>query len=274
MLKKYLPLIAFLLFISCHSSTSTESGSIAEPVVSNEPPAITYTILKTFPHDNKSYTEGFLVHNGKLYESSGAPEGIEYTRSIFGVVDSTTGNIDVKIKLDREKYFGEGVVFLKGKIYQLTYKNQVGFIYNEKTFKNIGRFAFPTVEGWGMTTDGTSLIMSDGTSNLTYLDPNTFKTVRILGVTNNNGPVGNLNELEFIKGSLFANIYESTDIVRIDPQTGKVTGKADFSSLDKEVKTKYPDAEYLNGIAYDSTKDIIYITGKLWPNIYELRFNN
>jgi glutamine cyclotransferase len=189
-------------------------------------------------------------------------------------VDRATGKIAVKAELDRKVFFGEGITFLNGKVYQLTWKNKVGFIYDAKTFKRTGQFTIPGAEGWGMTTDGASLIMSDGTSNLTYLDPNTFKTVRILGVTDNNGPVGNINELEYIKGSIYANVYLTTDIIRIDPSNGKVTGRADFSNLDKEIKAKYPDAEYMNGIAYDSAKNKIYITGKLWPKIYEIRLND
>jgi len=125
-----------------------------------------------------------------------------------------------------------------------------------------------------MTTDGSSLIMSDGSSNLTYLDPLTFKTVRIVGVTDNNGPVGNLNELEYVNGNILANIYQTPYIVRIDPGTGKVLGKADFSNLVKEVKLKDPDVDYMNGIAWDSANNKIYVTGKLWPNMYEVRLNN
>ena len=125
-----------------------------------------------------------------------------------------------------------------------------------------------------MTTDGKDLILSDGTSNLIFMDPSTFKTIRSISVRDNNGPVGNVNELEYIKGSIYANVYQTTDILRIDPATGKVTGKADFSKLDTEAKMKYPKAEYMNGIAYDSAKNKIYITGKLWPSIYEIRLND
>ena len=129
-------------------------------------------------------------------------------------------------------------------------------------------------EGWGMTTDGTSLIMSDGSSNLTWLDPVTFKTIRIVGVTDNNGPVGNINELEWVNGVILANIYQTPYIIRINPATGKVLGKADFSNLVKEIKLKNPDVDYMNGIAYDSARNKILITGKFWPNIYEVRLNN
>lgn len=276
MSKIIIPLLLLFMLAGCRDSanSSESSGSIDEPAVSNEPAAISYTIVNATPHDTNSFTEGLLVHDGKLYESSGAPEDNPVTRSIFGEVDPKTGTIDVKAELDRSIYFGEGITFLNGKVYQLTWQNKIGFIYDAKTFKKLGQFAIPSAEGWGMTTDGSSLILSDGTSNLTFLDPNTFKTEKILGVTDNNGPVGNINELEYIKGSIYANIYESSNIVRIDPVSGKITGKADFSKLNKEVKEKDPQADFMNGIAYDSAKNKIYITGKLWPSIYEVRLNN
>ena len=176
--------------------------------------------------------------------------------------------------MDKKIYFGEGIAILHDKLYQLTWTNKKGFIYDLKTFKKIGEFSFPSKEGWGMTTDGTSLIMSDGSSNLTFLDPVTFKTNRIVGVTDNNGPVGNINELEWVNGQswqIFMRRLISFGSIR---HTGKVTGKADFSNLVKEIKLKNPDVDYMNGIAYDSAKNKILITGKLWPNIYEVRLNN
>jgi glutaminyl-peptide cyclotransferase len=267
-------LFIFTLLTACKNNSTENSGSVTEPAVSNEPPAITYSILNALPHDKDSYTEGFLMHDGKLFESSGAPQEYDRTRSIVGIVDPVTGKIAVKVELDRKTYFGEGITVLHNKLYQLTWTNKKGFIYDLKTFKKTGEFSFPSKEGWGMTTDGSSLIMSDGSSNLTYLDPVTFKTNRIVGVTDNDGPVGNINELEFVNGNILANIYQTPYIIRIDPNTGKVLGKADFSNLVKEVKLKDPDVDYMNGIAYDSVKNKIYITGKLWPNIYEVRFNN
>jgi glutamine cyclotransferase len=280
-MKKYFIVINLFIFLLACKDNDSSSGSttVPESTLSNEPPAITYTILNAQPHDKNSYTEGFLMFDGKLFESSGAPQDNEKTRSIVGVVDPVTGLIAVKAELDRKKYFGEGITILNNKLYQLTWKDtdgliKKGFIYDLKTFKKTGEFDFPSKEGWGMTTDGKSLILSDGGSNLTFLDPVTFKTNRIVGVTDNNGPVGNINELEYVNGFILANIYQTPYIIRIDPNTGKVLGKADFSSLEKEVKLKNPDVDYMNGIAWDSAKNKIYITGKLWPNIYEVRFNN
>lgn len=275
-MKKYcLPFSLIILLLACKNDSS-ESGttSIPETASNNETPAISYTVINALPHDQNSYTEGFLIYGGKLYESSGAPQDHDKTRSIFGIVDPSTGKIIVKAELDKKTYFGEGITILQNKIYQLTWTNNKGFIYDLTTFKKTGEFNFPSKEGWGMTTDGNSLIMSDGSSNLTYLDPVTFKTSRIVGVTDNNGPVGNINELEWVNGKILANIYQTSYIIRIDPATGKVLGKADFSSLVKEIKSKNPDVDYMNGIAWDSAKNKILITGKLWPNIYEVRLNN
>jgi glutamine cyclotransferase len=267
-------LFLIIALLSACGDPSTNSNTATETVPVSEAPVMTYTILNVLPHDKDSYTEGFLMHDGKLFESSGAPEGNEKTRSIVGIVDPVTGAITVKAELDKKIYFGEGITILGNKLFQLTWTNKKGFIYDLKTFKKIGEFTFPSKEGWGMTTDGSSLIMSDGSSNLTYLDPLSFKTNRIVGVTDNNGPVGNINELEYVNGSILANIYQTPYIIRIDPNTGKVLGKADFSNLVKEVILKDPDVDYMNGIAWDSVNNKIYITGKLWPNMYEVRLNN
>jgi glutamine cyclotransferase len=267
--------LSLVLAGACHNGpdSGTETPSAGGESVS-ETPVITYSVVNAFPHDKNSYTEGFLVHNGKIYESSGAPADNEKTRSILGIVNFATGDIDVKAELDKKIYFGEGITILNDKLYQLTWTNKKGFIYDLKTFKKTGEFNIPSNEGWGMTTDGTYLILSDGSSNLTWLDPVSFKTIKVVGVTDNNGPVGNLNELEFVKGNILANIYQTPYIVRIDPSSGKVLGKADFSNLIKEVKLKSPDVDYMNGIAWDSAADKLYITGKLWPNLYEVKLNN
>jgi glutaminyl-peptide cyclotransferase len=268
--------LLFLFGVACHDGTKNGENAAAPPETAqnNEPPVISYSVLNALPHDRNSYTEGLLMYRGNLYESSGAPLEYDSTRSAVGIVDPTSGKLMVKAELDRKIYFGEGIAILNNKLYQLTWKNKKGFIYDLKTFKKTGEFSFPSEEGWGMTTDGRSLIMSDGTSNLTFLDPVSFKTIRILGVTDNNGPVGNLNELEWVNGTILANKYQTPYILRIDPSTGKVLGKADFSNLVNEVKLKEPDVDYMNGIAYDSAKNRILITGKLWTHIYEVKLNN
>ncbi|MBS1946402.1 MAG: glutaminyl-peptide cyclotransferase [Bacteroidetes bacterium] len=265
-------LIGLVVLAACNNSQQSSIATINQP--DNSPPIINYSVVNSFPHDTSAYTEGFLVHDGLLYESTGYEEGMPENRgSFFGVVNMKTGKIEVKAALDKHKYFGEGIAFLNGKVYQLTYRTKKGFVYDAKTFKKTGEFTFPSTEGWGMTTDGKYLIMSDGTSNISYLDPDNFKLVKVLGVTDNNGPVPDINELELINGYMYANQYRTNYILKIDTASGKVVGRLDFTTLDNEAKNKNPDAAEMNGIAYDPVAKKVYVTGKLWPNIYEVKFN-
>jgi glutamine cyclotransferase len=239
---------------------------------SNTTPVINYALINTYRHDTTSYTEGLLVHKGQLFESTGSPEDMPQTRSLFGTLDTIDGKINKKVELDRNKYFGEGIVFLNDKVYQLTYQTKIGFIYDAKTFKKLGEFSFPGQEGWGMTTDSTSLIMSDGSNILYYLDPLDLKTVKKIQVENEKGPVMKINELEYINNIIYANVYETNSIIKIDPLTGKITGSLDLSSLANEARSRYPGSLEMNGIAYDPVSRKIYITGKMWPTLYEILF--
>ncbi|WP_190300497.1 glutaminyl-peptide cyclotransferase [Rufibacter hautae] len=264
-----------LLIIAGCGNAQTDGANHAKGQNSgiSDPALINYGVVKAHPHDTTAFTEGFLVHDGKLYESTGSPADLTQTKSLIGVVDLATGKMEVKAELDRSKYFGEGIAILKDRLYQLTYVSKVGFVYDVKTFRQVDDFTFESKEGWGLTTDGTHLIMSDGTSKLTYLHPGTFKTEKTITVQDPDGPVENLNELEFIKGYLYANVYTTNTIVKIDPSSGKVVGKLDLTSLEQDAKSKKPDALELNGIAFDSTAGKVYVTGKLWPNIYEIKFS-
>ena len=284
-------LLAIGLLAGCNNANKDASTTAAD----NAPPNLNYTVVKTYPHDTSAYTEGFLFHDGQLFESTGTEAAsMPGRRSLFGTVDLTTGRITPKAELDRNKYFGEGIVFLHDKLYQLTYTTKIGFIYDAKTFKKLGEFTFPSKEGWGMTTDGKYLIMSDGTSNINYFDTDSthpeqvkiiyddsttttktlpsFRLMRVLGVTDNNGPVSNINELEMIKGFLYSNQWLTNYILKIDPETGKVVGRLNMDTLVADARNKYAEAESLNGIAYDSTTGKIYVTGKLWPTVYEIKF--
>jgi len=236
-------------------------------------PIINYVYINSYPHDITSFTEGFLVYNGSLFESTGAEKGLPQTKSLFGIVDLKTGNIDTKVEIDKVKYFGEGITFLNGKIFQLTYKTKVGFVYDAISFEKIKEFTFPNDEGWGLTTDGTSLIMSDGTNILTYLDPDTFQVIKIIPVTASGYRINRLklNELEYIKGFVYANIWPTSSIAKIDLTDGKVTGRLELDSLVHEAYKIYPRSFEMNGIAYDSIADRIFVTGKLWPKIYEIK---
>lgn len=267
-----LALVLVFLVTAC-GEKETPKNVVPPPVVVEVPkvPEIKFSVENQYPHDVNSFTEGFHFHEGKLYESTGSPDNIPQAKSLLGPVDLKTGKIEVKAELDK-MYFGEGSVFLNGKIYQLTYKNQTGFIYDGKTFQNIGKFNYTNREGWGLTTDGKSLIMSDGTSYLYYLDPVSFAVTKTLDVAEAGRVVDFLNELEYIKGYIYANVWMTNTIIKIDPTTGDVVGKMDIGSLWQESKTKNPNTLETNGIAYDSISNRILVTGKLWPTIYEIKF--
>jgi glutamine cyclotransferase len=237
-------------------------------------PNINYTFTNYYPHDINSFTEGLLFHNGELYESTGATENLLQTKSLFGKVDLKTGKINTLVELDRTKYFGEGISFLNGKVFQLTYKNEIGFVYDAIHFKKIREFTIPTNEGWGLTNDGFNLIMSDGTNILTFIDPETLRVIKKLDVTENGFSISNLNELEYIKGYIYANIWTTNFIVKIDAKDGKIIGKLDLTILTHEARELYSNSKELNGIAYDSITDKILVTGKLWPKIYEIKFSH
>jgi glutamine cyclotransferase len=260
-----------LFFAGCTGQSKDPVNSLA---MSGETPILNYSVRHVYAHDTTSYTEGFLFHNHQLFESSGATEEYPQTRSMAGVEDMNTGKIDKKIELDKDKYFGEGIVFFKDKLYQLTYKNHTGFIYDAATYRRLDSFRFRNAEGWALTTDSNSLIMSDGTSGLTYLDPVSLSPVKKLAVTENGAALDSLNELEYIRGFIYANRYLKDYIVKIDPATGKVVGKLDLSSLVSEEHIRNPDGDVLNGIAYDPDSDKIYVTGKLWAGIYEIAFSH
>jgi glutaminyl-peptide cyclotransferase len=264
--------LSFFLFLTACNNDGDWDGTDKPDNTANTIPLINYAVKNTYPHDTTSFTEGLLVHDGLLYESTGSPDDMPQTRSLFGNIDLATGKINKKVELDREKYFGEGIVFLKGKIYQLTYQNKKGFIYDAKTFKKLGEFEFPSAEGWGMTTDGNYLIMSDGTNIITYLDPNDFKPIKTLTVSTDKGPVTKINELEFINKFIYANVYETNTVIKIDTSAGKVAARLELGSLVTEAKNRYPGSMEMNGIAYDSVLHKIYITGKMWPTLYEIQF--
>jgi glutaminyl-peptide cyclotransferase len=263
--------LIFLIFLNgcvCNSGNSG-SGSTNHPDI----PAIHYSLVKSYPHDTSAFTEGFMFYNGKLFESTGATSELPQTRSLFGIVDLTTGKIDTKVEIDRSKYFGEGISIMNGKIFQLTYKNKIGFIYNASDYKRIDEFNIPSEEAWGMTNDGSYLIMSDGTNNLTFLDANTLKVFKTIPVSKNGNAEEYLNELEYINGYIYANLWTTNKIAKINPQDGKIVAELDLENLANEAKSIYDGSLEMNGIAYDPASGNVFITGKLWPKIYEIKLN-
>lgn len=263
-MKKWFLIVLPVLFSACKNNDSNgNNGSIDTP----EPPKpISYAVNKTYPHDTSSYTQGLMIYKGELYEGTGL-EG----KSKLMKVDVTTGKILKKIDLD-PKYFGEGITIVNDTIYQLTWRNKLVFMYSLKDFKKLKEFTIQT-EGWGITTDGRELIVSDGTSNLTFYEQGTFKQVRTVSITEAGAFVNNVNELEYIDGFVYANRYQSDQILKIDPVTGIVVAVADFSQLGNQVRAKYPWVDYFNGIAYDAATKKIYVTGKWWPELYEIQFS-
>ena len=220
-------------------------------------------IVRSYPHDPQAFTQGLLFDGGFLYESTGR-EGFSSVRK----VDLESGAV-LKIHNLAPRYFGEGLALFGGKLIQLTWLNGKGFIYEQATFRVLGEFDFAP-EGWGLTQDGRKLILSDGTSELRFLDPVSFHETGRLAVTDGGRPVMNLNELEFVRGEILANIWMKGVIARIDPATGRVKGWLDLEPLVRENSDNYTDA-VLNGIAYDAQGGRLFVTGKLWRKLYEIR---
>jgi glutamine cyclotransferase len=191
---------------------------------------------------------------------------------VFGISDLKTGHFETKGELDKTVYFGEGILFFGDKLYQLTYQNQVGFIYNARTFKREGQFSYPNKEGWGLTTDGANIIMSDGTYNLTYFDPATLKPVKTIAVLKDGYGLDYINELEYINGFIYANVWTTNTIVKINPSNGEVVAQLDLTQLFNQALKDNVNLAEMNGIAFDKTNDRILVTGKLWPWIYEISF--
>jgi glutamine cyclotransferase len=263
-MKKILYTAILFVLISCNGGTDKPAVVTQESV-----PSLTYSIVGSYPHDTSFFTEGLLIYKGDLYESAGDPD---YTgKSRLMKVDLKTGKALQSISLDK-KYFGEGIVILNDTIYQLTYREKTGFMYSLKDFKKLKEFTINT-EGWGMTTDGKEIIATDGSSNLYYYEPSTFRLLRTLAVTEAGGLSFNLNELEYIDGYIYANQWQKPFLLKIDPASGTIVAKADLTDLWNRVLAKDPSADVLNGIAYDSTTKKMYVTGKRWPDLYEIQLS-
>ena len=229
-------------------------------------PVYGYTVVHTYPHDPGAFTEGLFYLNGALYESTGL-EG----KSDIRKVQLATGKVLQRRSLD-PKYFGEGIVAWKGRLAELTWQSQIGFTYDLSTFKPRSSFHYAG-EGWALTHDDHRIIMSDGTPQLRFLDPATLAETGRLNVTLNGRPLAMLNELEWVRGEILANVWQTNYIARIDPKTGAVTGVIDLSSLAAQEAAKGRPIDVLNGIAYDAEHDRLFVTGKLWPDLYEIKLS-
>jgi len=261
--------------LACSSSDSNANkGTISNTANTNTKPKTEMTlysaeIVKTLPHDQNAFTQGLVVHNGFFYEGTGGYRGETPYTSSLRKVEIETGKVLQKIDL-AARFFGEGITIFNNKIYQLTWQENTAFVYDLNDFKLLKEMKYQG-EGWGLTHDGTHLIMTDKTHVIRFVNPETFETVRTIGVFNEKGfPVMDLNELEFIKGEIWANVWGESYILRIDPLTGKITGKIDFEKLSQEQSAGDLD-NVLNGIAYDEANDRLFITGKRWKNVFEIK---
>lgn len=227
-------------------------------------PTYDYKVVRSYPHDTQAFTEGLLYRDGVLYESTGLNG-----KSSIRKVDLASGKV-LQSKDIPPQYFGEGLTAWGDTLVGLTWQTQTGFVFDLKTFEFKSQFAYPG-EGWGLTQNGKELIMSDGTSTLRFLDPKTFLEVRRVKVTADGIAVDQLNELEVVEGEIYANIWHTNTIARIDPASGKILGWIDFSKLYPDAGKGHNAENVMNGIAYDAEKKRLFVTGKLWPKIYEVK---
>ena len=232
---------------------------------SREPQLLNFTIVNTYPHDNKAYTQGFEFYNGILLEGTG-----QYSESTLRKTDSKTGKVIQQIKLE-DNYFGEGITVLNGKIYQLTWKEKTGFVYDANTLVLEKKFTFET-DGWGLTNDGTNLYMSDGSEKIYRIDPTTFKVIDSINVYTAGSRIEAINEMEWINGKIWANIYQKDVIAVIDPKTGTVENIINCVTLKGKV-TQHPELDYFNGIAYNPNTKTYFVTGKNWDKTFELKID-
>ena len=235
----------------------------ATPTTPGGTPIANAVVVERLPHDPEAFTQGLFFVNGQLYETTGM-EGQSELRK----VDLRTGAVQMRRGIPAQ-YFGEGSVALDGRLYQLTWKHQRAFVYDLATFAPRDTLSY-TGEGWGLTTDGTQLYMSDGTAQLRVLDPKTFAVRHTIAVTDAGAPVSQLNELEWMDGEILANVWQKDQIARIDPKTGKVTGWIDLTGI-LPASQRTGKEDVLNGIAYDATTKKLYVTGKWWPAMFEIR---
>ncbi|MBL7702996.1 MAG: glutaminyl-peptide cyclotransferase [Ferruginibacter sp.] len=269
-MKRYSVILVLLILAACNDNGKGGNGGGIDTSFVKTIPLIQYNIIAEYPHDTGAYTQGLEFYKGKLYEGTG-----DYTNSSLRITDYKTGKVEKKHMMGTDSIFGEGITILKNKIYQLTWESHLVYVYDaNKIDKPVKTFNWPYA-GWGITNNGTDLIISDGTAKLYFVNPDDFRLKSTVGVTENGDPVGYLNELEYVDGFVFANKYQSDVIYKIDPSSGFVVAKMDLTGFankffaDKIVPDR---TDVLNGIAYDSATKKFLVTGKRWPKMFELKF--
>lgn len=257
-------LAALLLLPACgeHAATQDVPSSTIAASISTEPPTYTFSVVNRWPHDPGAFTEGLVYDNGMFWESTGL-NGASTLRK----VDPQTGQVMASRPLSAQ-YFGEGLTLFGGKLIQLTWQSHIGFVYDVGCFCPERTFTYDG-EGWGLTHDDHSIIMSDGTERIRFLDPQTFGVVRTISVVDHDRPLMNINELEYINGEIYANVWQTDRIVRIDPVTGAILGWIDLTGL-LPPADRGPTTDVLNGIAYDAATDRLFVTGKDWPELFQI----
>lgn len=260
-------LIAVMFLVGGAAATARDKeGPPAFAVVRNAAaqaaPVLGVTVVKSYPHDPHAFTQGLEYFDGSVYESTGRSGQSTLRQTVL-----ETGAVLKQVSLPPQ-YFGEGLTIFRGKVYQLTWLTKIGFVYDVRSFRQVGEFHYDT-EGWGLTHDDSSLILSDGTNKLLFIDPVSFKVTRTLEVYAGNAAVTNLNELEYIHGEIFANVWHSTRIARIDPRSGQVLAWIDLTAIAE--KEEHGAEDVLNGIAYDAKRGRLLVTGKDWAAVYEIR---
>jgi len=262
------PLLALLLTLSLTCLTScddngSKQATLDEWIDNSATPLYEYKVVATYPHNTNSFTEGLIYQDNILYESDGL-----YQQSALRKIDLVSGKTLKEYNLP-DKYFAEGITIIGDHLYQLTYQSRIGFVYNKNTFQLENTFRYPS-EGWGLTTDGKELIMSDGSSMLNFIDPTTFKVTRTIIARDHKQPINHLNELEYINGKIYANIFPTDIIAIISPTDGKITGWINIQKLNP-CPTCEGANQVANGIAYDAKNEALLVTGKNWPNTYAIK---
>ena len=256
MKSKFLLIVLSFYFIACDKKAST-----SETNRPSTPPA--YQVNMVLEHNPEAFTQGLVYYDGKLYESTGGEE------SWIAEVDMTSGEYKKKVELE-DSYFGEGITILNNKVYQLTWQSKTGFVYDLESFEKIREFTYD-FEGWGITHDNQNLIVSDGTDKLHYLDTTTLQVIETVSIKEHGQESTKLNELEYINGYIYANQWQSSFILKIDPKKKEVIDRLDLTNLVNEIQRSYPEANVLNGIAFNPTTQETLVTGKLWPKAYVVR---